>query len=160
MSLMKIDTERVVQLAQMEEMVLAILLDRIAKLPKEGQEDLAELMDLFSKSTTKKEREEILESMKELLQPSLIGEMVQGPMPKSGSKDLEKRAAYLGQKIREFRAKASMTQEDLAELSSIPQSYISRLEAGQHSPSRLTLEKIAKALGVKVRDIDYEDESE
>jgi DNA-binding XRE family transcriptional regulator len=156
MSLMKVDSERVVQLAKMEEMVLAILLDRIAKLPKEGQEDLAELMDLFSKSTTKKEREEILESMKELLQPSLIGELVQGPMPKSGTKDLENRAAYLGQKIKELRAKKSMTQEDLAELSGIPQSYISRLEAGQHSPSHATLEKIAQALGVDVHQIDYE----
>jgi len=154
---MKIDTERVVQQARVEEMVVAVLLDRIIQLPKEQRDDLAELMKLLSMSSSKDERAEILESMKELLQPSLIGELAHGPMPRSGKKDLENRTQHLGQKIRELRAFKSMTQEQLAELSGLPQSHISRLEVGKHSPSHATLEKIAAALGVTVHDIDYEE---
>lgn len=156
MGAMNVDTERVVQLAKMEEMVVAILLDRIAHLPKDAKDDLAELMTLLSKSVSQEERDEIMVAMKELIQPTLIGGLVQGAMPKAGS-DLAARTLHLGQKIRELRAKKSLTQADLAELSGLPQSHISRLEVGKHSPSHMTLEKIAKALGVEVHDIDYEE---
>jgi transcriptional regulator with XRE-family HTH domain len=56
--------------------------------------------------------------------------------------------------IKELQLKAGWTQEQLAAESGLPQSHISRLEAGKHSPSRATLEKIAKALGVDVAVFD------
>jgi DNA-binding XRE family transcriptional regulator len=151
------DREMVIKEASLWEYALAILVDRIGQLPKESKDDLIELMVLLRKSTSKEEQAEIKQAMTEILLPSVVGDLVKGPMPKSGSAELDKRTEHLGMKIKEFRAKKSMTQEDLAELSGLPQSHISRLESGKHSPSHLTLEKIAKALGVSIHDIDYEE---
>lgn len=154
------DAERVIQGASLWEYALAILVDRIGQLPKESKDDLITLMVELKRNSSKQEQSEIKRAIQEILLPSLVGPLVKEAMPRSGSEDLASRNAHLGQKIREFRAKKSMTQEDLAELSGLPQSHISRLESGKHSPSHLTLEKIAKALGVKLRDIDYEVESD
>lgn len=43
-----------------------------------------------------------------------------------------------------------MSQRDLAEKSGVSREYIARIELGQHDPTLSTLEKLAKALGVKV----------
>ena len=61
---------------------------------------------------------------------------------------------YVSKRIRELREKAGWTQEDLAQKTGLPQSHISRLENGKHSPAHATLEKIAAALGVGVGEID------
>lgn len=153
----KIDTERVVQLAKVEEVMVAVILDRIQQLSKEGKDDLAALVTLLSKSASKEEKVEILEAIKELIQPSLIGEVAVGGMQKSGNGDLDSRRNHLAQKLRELREAKGLTQQELATLSTLPQSHICRLEGGKHSPSHGTLEKLAKALGVDVHDIDYEE---
>jgi transcriptional regulator with XRE-family HTH domain len=57
-------------------------------------------------------------------------------------------------RIKDLRVNAHLTQEELAELSGLPQSHISRLESGKHSPSRITLEKLAQALNVGVEAFD------
>jgi len=67
---------------------------------------------------------------------------------------LQKWIDYVSDKIRAYRKTAGLTQEELAEKSGLPQSHISRLESGKHSPSRLTLEKLGAALGVSVREFD------
>jgi transcriptional regulator with XRE-family HTH domain len=56
-------------------------------------------------------------------------------------------------KIRARREKLKMTQAELAERAEISRGYLIRLEAGQHDPTLGTLERIAKALGVKVRTL-------
>ena len=67
---------------------------------------------------------------------------------------LEQWLEHVSGKIRDARKKAGMTQEGLAELSGLPQSHISRLETAKHSPSRMTLEKIAEATGQPVSFFD------
>jgi ribosome-binding protein aMBF1 (putative translation factor) len=57
-------------------------------------------------------------------------------------------------RIREARKGAGLTQEELAERTGLPQSHISRLERGEHSPSHLTLEKLAKGLQVPLSRLD------
>jgi transcriptional regulator with XRE-family HTH domain len=47
-----------------------------------------------------------------------------------------------------------MTQVELAQRSSLPQSHISRLEAGKHSPTQTTLEKLAQALDANLSDLE------
>ncbi|MDM8008608.1 MAG: helix-turn-helix transcriptional regulator [Phycisphaerae bacterium] len=47
-----------------------------------------------------------------------------------------------------------MVKKALASKSGLPQSHISRLEAGRHSPSHKTLEKLASALAVPVNRLD------
>ncbi len=151
------DKEGVIKGASLWEYALAILVDTIEHLPKESKDDLIQLMVELKNAGSKETVEEIKETMTEILLPSVVGEVVKGPMPKSGGDQLQKRSEHLGLKIKELRAKKSMTQEDLAELSGLPQSHISRLEAGKHSPSHMTLQKISKALGVTIHDIDYEE---
>lgn len=62
--------------------------------------------------------------------------------------------AYISSKIKDARKAAGLTQTQLAEKSGLPQPHISRLENGEHSPSRKTLERIANALGVDVQAFD------
>jgi transcriptional regulator with XRE-family HTH domain len=56
----------------------------------------------------------------------------------------------MAKRIREWRAKRGLSQRELATLSTVSREYIARIELGQHDPTLSTLEKLAKALGVKV----------
>jgi transcriptional regulator with XRE-family HTH domain len=51
--------------------------------------------------------------------------------------------------LRYTREKAELTQAQLAELSGVPQAAISRIERGERTPRRSTLEKLARVLKVK-----------
>jgi len=53
-------------------------------------------------------------------------------------------------KIKALREQRKMTQEQLAERAGIGRSYLARLETARQDPTLSTLEKIAKALRVKV----------
>lgn len=59
----------------------------------------------------------------------------------------------IAMRIRALRAKRQMSQEDLAERAGISRGYLARLEIGMHDPTITTLEKLAKALRVKVADL-------
>jgi len=53
-------------------------------------------------------------------------------------------------RLKQLRAKRGWTQEQLAEKAGINRGYLARLETGRHDPTITTLEKLAKALRVKV----------
>ena len=58
----------------------------------------------------------------------------------------------LGNQIKQWRAQRGLSQTALAEAAGLSRAYIAKLEAGDRaSPSMPALERIAKALGVKVR---------
>ena len=57
-------------------------------------------------------------------------------------------------RLKELRLDANMTQEELAEVTDLTQSTISRLERGGRSPRPKTLRSFADALGVKPEDLD------
>ncbi len=59
----------------------------------------------------------------------------------------------LGKHIKALRQEKGITQEQLAELLSISRTHMGHIEQGRKSPSLDLLEKIAKKLGVKVKDI-------
>ena len=62
----------------------------------------------------------------------------------------------VGKKIRDLRRSAGLTQVGLSEKANIESNTIARLERGEHTASTSTLQKLAKALNVKVSDIlDY-----
>jgi len=52
--------------------------------------------------------------------------------------------------LKRLRAERKMSQADLAQASGVSREYIARLELGQQDPTLGTLEKLAKALKVKV----------
>lgn len=59
----------------------------------------------------------------------------------------------LGKKIRELRKKKELTQEELAYRSDLDYSYINQIENGKRNPSMDAVERIAKALSVKAKDL-------
>ena len=59
----------------------------------------------------------------------------------------------MGNKIKTFREKAAITQEELARRAKLSRTYIIQLESGRSKkPSAESLYRIAQALNVKVED--------
>ena len=58
-----------------------------------------------------------------------------------------------GKKLREVRLKKKLSQGDVARTLDVHRSYISGLERGRRNPSLVTVQKIAKALGVSPKDL-------
>lgn len=59
----------------------------------------------------------------------------------------------MGEKLREARQRAGMTQAQLAEAIGCKQKDVSRWEAGQIEPGVLTVKKMAQALGCIMDDL-------
>ena len=59
----------------------------------------------------------------------------------------------LGGRIKELRKVRGLTQEQLAEQVDLATRYISLIEVGRSSPSLVTMENIARALGVEIKDL-------
>ncbi len=59
----------------------------------------------------------------------------------------------LGKRVKRLREQSGKTQEEIADRTRLTQTYISLLETGKRRASMRTLEKIASAIGVKVRDL-------
>jgi transcriptional regulator with XRE-family HTH domain len=58
-----------------------------------------------------------------------------------------------GEAIRKYRNKAGFTQEKLAERADMHHNFIGEVERGNMECSLTSMVKIAKALGVRVRDL-------
>ncbi len=134
-------------------LALSVLINRIGSLPKADRDDLFELLQEWRKADDPEEQASIQRAMEEIL--------AQIPMtakPLSSADELHHRlrpwAKHVGVQIRELRTKADLTQAQLAERAGLPQSHVSRIENAQHTATNMTLEKIAKALGVEIGAID------
>lgn len=141
---------------KLEEAALGILLERIASLDKSVKDDLFAVMLELKECRTKEEVQEIEQTINELLYPQLAGSFVEGPMPSNPAavKRLRDWSSNIGAKIKNLREAKGLNQTQLGEAAGLPQSHISRLERGIHSPSHKTLCAIANALGVRVGEID------
>ncbi len=58
----------------------------------------------------------------------------------------------IGQRIKELRETATMSQKDLSYSADLDRSYIASVENGQRNISIVNIEKIATALGVTLKD--------
>ncbi|HEY5041480.1 MAG TPA: helix-turn-helix transcriptional regulator [Verrucomicrobiae bacterium] len=65
----------------------------------------------------------------------------------------QKHRKILGETIRSHRRGVGMSQEKLAEKADLHHNYIGELERGEKAATIDTLLKVAKALGVRVRDL-------
>lgn len=59
----------------------------------------------------------------------------------------------IGETVRKYRLQASLTQEKLAEKADLHPVYVGEVERGEQTVSVYALMRIAKALGVRVRDL-------
>ena len=58
-----------------------------------------------------------------------------------------------GKKLKEVRLKKNLSRGDVARILGVHRSYISGLERGRRNPSLLTVQKVAKALGVEAKEL-------
>lgn len=66
---------------------------------------------------------------------------------------------WVSERIRTYRKSLGLTQEQLADLSSLSHNYIARIELGSKTPSISTLFRIAEALNVNPADLISEEPS-
>lgn len=59
----------------------------------------------------------------------------------------------LGRNLRRARERRKMTQEEVAGLSGVHATEVSRIEGGKRDPKVSTLERLAKAVGVPPSDL-------
>jgi len=59
----------------------------------------------------------------------------------------------IGERIRKIRKEKEISQEKLAFCSGLNRTYISLVERGESNPSILSLERIAKGLGVNIKEL-------
>ena len=57
----------------------------------------------------------------------------------------------IGERIREARTAKGLTQEQLADVTGIHQTNISKLESGTANPSLRTLKRLAAGMGMKLK---------
>jgi DNA-binding XRE family transcriptional regulator len=141
--------------ARLSTLALSVVIERIASLPKTDRDELFELFQELRSATDDEELLSIQRAMEEVLAqiPAGTRPLAQpndGAMPQG----VQKWAGHVGRRIRELREKAQLTQVELSDRAGLPQSHISRLENAEHSPTNMTLKKIAAALGVEVGEID------
>ncbi len=63
----------------------------------------------------------------------------------------------IGQRIKELREAATMSQKDLSYTADLDRSYIASVENGQRNISIVNIEKIATALGVTLKEFCNDD---
>lgn len=127
---------------------LHIVSERVRALPREDRDDLLELSAAYLAADDAEERDSAARAMMEIFEqaPARVGSL-QTP---ERSERLSSWSSAVSKRIRELRAKAGLTQGQLAQRAGLTQSHVSRLEAGTHTPNGLTLEKLEKALGVGI----------
>ncbi len=68
-------------------------------------------------------------------------------------KPLSNKELRFAKTLKKARNEAGLTQEQLADKANLSTTYIGLLETGQRRPSLKTLEKLARILGIKTRDL-------
>ncbi len=131
-------------------LALSIIRQRIEPLSPEDRSDLFEVIREFITTDDDEARASAAQTIVEITDPLKtsvrLGEVATGRPAKW--------LGWVSRKIKSLRAAAGLTQEQLAQRSGLTQSHICRLENGEHSPTGLTLEKIAQALGVPTSTLD------
>lgn len=137
-------------------LAVEVVRDRIERLSKEDRNDLFALVKELISATTEEDRIGICDTMVEILDERAVSvESADLASANAPPEPLRKWAEWVSKKIRDARTESDLTQEKLAEMTGLPQSHISRIENAKHSPSRVTIEKIAIALKKPVSYFDF-----
>lgn len=58
----------------------------------------------------------------------------------------------VGKRVRELRNKLGISQEELADIAGLDRTYITSIECGKRNISIVNIERVARALGVTLRE--------
>jgi DNA-binding XRE family transcriptional regulator len=137
-------------------MAVAVIVDRIKRLPTDDKDDLNTLFKELMIADGDEEQESIVSAIREILDQSPVtARQLEAEPPKR----LLTWMKHTGARIKALRDQAGLTQTQLAEKAGLPQSHICRLETGAHSPTRMTLEKLAAALEIDIELLDAREPS-
>ena len=125
-------------------LAVAVFRERIASLAEEDKQDAFSLIpDLLNGDED--EKQSAAEAISEILHRPK-SQLMDIESLEGCEEDLARWTTFVSKRIREAREAVGLTQQELSQQSGLPQSHISRLEQGKHSPTAKTLEKIATAL--------------
>jgi len=136
-------------------LAVSILAPRFRRLAQPDRDAIAELIQHWCTTDDREEQDSAIRAIEELLAqvPVSVRPLLEGEAkPLSGKR--RSWAEHVGRTIRAMREQAGLSQAELGEHSGLTQSHISRLENAEHSPTHLTLTKIAGALGIDVKMLD------
>ena len=135
-------------------MAVATVIERIGSLSKDDKNDLFELAKvIFDGESSQEDIDSAALAMTEIFDaPEASVEKVAGLTGPAES--LKAWRDFVSKRIREERENAGMSQDELAGRTGLPQSHISRLETGKHSPAAGTITKIANAIGIERGKLD------
>ncbi len=126
-------------------LAVAVFRECIASLSQDDKQDVLSLIPQLLNGDDDDERQSAAEAISEILHRPK-SQLVSLESLEGGEEDLASWTTFVSKRIREARETAGLTQAELSLQSGLPQSHISRLEQGKHSPTAKTLEKIATAL--------------
>ena len=132
-------------------------LGRFLRLRPTQQKRIFELVELYKIAATDREIEEIEDVASEILfrdPEDSVATRIEEDRAPDAEKALEQHRLYVGKQIRKWRRQLEMSQEELAKRAGIRQSHVCRLETGKHSPTYLTIQKVANALAVRPSQLD------
>lgn len=136
-------------------LAVSMIGDRIRRLTPPDAEDVFQLFRCFLQADSEEDRSAAEEAIWELLsQDGVTVHELDLAATGDDCQDFTKWKDFIREKIRARRDQAGLTQVQLAEKAGLPQSHLSRIESGKHSPSHATLTKIACALGIQVNELD------
>lgn len=69
------------------------------------------------------------------------------------SREKQKFAKYIGNKLREVREKTGLSQEQLSEKAGYYRTYVGHIENGKHSPSVHTMWRLAHAMDMDLSEL-------
>ncbi|AMV18279.1 helix-turn-helix domain-containing protein [Planctomyces sp. SH-PL14] len=137
-----------------EMMAVRVIERRLRELPKEERELFWETVK-YASSDDSEEREEAIKTCLEILNPVPASKAKVSRLAVDDNEaSLGKWTGFVCERVKQARVNAGLTQEQLAEKAGLPQSHVSRIERGKHSPTQMTLQKIADALGVPLAQFD------
>ncbi len=132
-----------------------VVADRMRRLPAPDADLIYKMMQDYATAKAEEDRSATIGAILEVLDQRPL-DVRPFDLEQSGNRPegLQKWVVWVSKQIKEAREEKNLSQQELADKSGLPQSHISRIENAKHSPSRTTLEKIAKALKVPISRFD------
>lgn len=66
---------------------------------------------------------------------------------------MQKDSAKLGKNLKKIRTEKGISQGDIVRTLGVSRSFVSNIENGKTNPTLATISKLAKALGVSIKDL-------
>lgn len=130
---------------------LGVVLTRIHQLCDQDRNDLLEAVLSLKEDPSRENILAVKETFTEILKQAPVSV---SPENLSRKPTVSNWSAFVASRVKSLRRKAKMTQERLSVLTGLQQAHISRIERGEISPTRKTVEKLAEAFGVSISEFD------